>query len=156
MNYSKFKKNPIVYILVLLLASAATYFGVDIGGKQQPDSQFETSESGKSSNTIEQAFQKKQSEVWVNVSGQVKKILADDNDGSRHQRFILALDSRHTVLVAHNIDLADKVPVKKSDTVTIRGRYEWNQKGGVLHWTHHDPSGKLKGGWIEYDGKTYK
>ena len=35
--------------------------------------------------------------------------LPDDNKGTRHQRFILKLSSGQTLLVAHNIDLADKI-----------------------------------------------
>ena len=34
-------------------------------------------------------------------SGTVMRVLADDDDGSRHQRFILRLGSGQTVLVAH-------------------------------------------------------
>jgi len=34
-------------------------------------------------------------------SGTVTRVLPDDNDGSRHQRFILQLASGRTLLVAH-------------------------------------------------------
>ena len=72
-------------------------------------------------------------------------MLSDDSDGSRHQRFVLQLSDRSTLLIAHNIDLADRVPVGMGDRIKFRGMYEWNELGGLVHWTHHDPLGVAKG-----------
>jgi len=92
----------------------------------------------------------------VTTAAQVVKILPDDNDGSRHQRFLIADAQQGTVLVAHNIDLAPRLPLQAGDRINIRGQYEWNDRGGVLHWTHHDPQGNHPGGWIEHQGKRYE
>jgi len=81
--------------------------------------------------------------------------LSDDRDGDRHQRFIVQLKDGGTLLMAHNIDLADRVPVGLGDRVQFRGMYEWNELGGLVHWTHHDPMGIEDGGWIRYRKKTY-
>jgi hypothetical protein len=90
-------------------------------------------------------------------SGIVVRILSDDNDGSRHQRFILKLDSGETLLVAHNIDLAPRISgLKEGDTVQFNGEYESNSQGGVIHWTHHDPNGHHVGGWLKHEGRTYQ
>ena len=90
---------------------------------------------------------------WVELSGTVQRLLSDDNEGSRHQRFILRLgQQQRTLLIAHNIDLAERVPLRRGDSVRLRGRYESNDRGGVIHWTHHDPQGFNSGGWIEYQG----
>lgn len=105
---------------------------------------------------IEQAFRERRGDLWVEVVGEVRKTLPDDRDGSRHQRFILALETGRTLLVAHNIDLADRVPLARGDRVRLRGEYEWNEQGGVLHWTHHDPQGRHEGGWIEVSGRRYR
>ena len=87
----------------------------------------------------------------------VRKILPDDDDGSRHQRFLLAGPSGHTVLVAHNIDLAPRVPdLQAGARVAFNGAYEWNERGGIIHWTHHDPRGAHVDGWIEYRGRRYQ
>jgi len=86
----------------------------------------------------------------------VKRLLADDHDGSRHQRFILQLGNRDTLLIAHNIDLAERIPLGLGDRVSFRGMYEWNDLGGLVHWTHHDPMGIEDGGWIRYRRKTYR
>jgi hypothetical protein len=99
------------------------------------------------------AFREQKSGVEVTGEGVVTKILADDNDGSRHQRFILDLGSGPTLLVAHNIDLAPRLKsLKVGDTVAFEGVYEWNPKGGVVHWTHHDPSGRHRAGWLRHNG----
>jgi hypothetical protein len=106
---------------------------------------------------IDNAYQNKQSNVPVQGSGKVLKVLSDDNSGSRHQRFILKLPSNLTVLVAHNIDLSNKIKdLKAGDNVEFYGEYEWNNKGGVLHWTHKDPRGKHKDGWLKHNGIVYK
>ncbi|MEM7081494.1 MAG: DUF3465 domain-containing protein [Pseudomonadota bacterium] len=105
---------------------------------------------------IIESFKAGQSDVWVEASGEVARVLPDDNDGSRHQRFLVELRTGHTVLIAHNIDLAPKVPLAKGDWVAFRGEYEWNDRGGVVHWTHHDPRGRKRGGWISHRQKTYE
>lgn len=105
---------------------------------------------------IERMFAERRSDVVVRVRGRVDRVLADDNEGSRHQRFILALPSGHTVLVAHNIDLARRVPLGRGDQLEVKGEYEWNDRGGVLHWTHHDPQRRHEGGWIKHEGETYE
>jgi hypothetical protein len=83
--------------------------------------------------------------------------LSDDLDGSRHQRFILKLASGQTVLISHNMDLAPRIDsLRKGDMVEFYGEYEWNPKGGVVHWTHHDPNGRHVAGWLKHRGKTYQ
>ncbi|MGB5717249.1 MAG: DUF3465 domain-containing protein, partial [Gammaproteobacteria bacterium] len=94
--------------------------------------------------------------VWLETGGRVIRVLKDDNEGSRHQRFILELADGHSVLIAHNIDLAERIPVRQGLSVILRGRYEWNDRGGVIHWTHHDPEGRESGGWIMVDGTRYE
>jgi len=94
--------------------------------------------------------------VQVQGSGEVARILPDDNKGSRHQRFILALSTGQTLLVAHNIDLAPRIEdLKTGDKIEFMGEYEWNPAGGVIHWTHRDPSGKHTPGWLEHRGQRY-
>ncbi|HAS4551093.1 TPA: DUF3465 domain-containing protein, partial [Vibrio cholerae] len=74
---------------------------------------------------LQQAYQSQQSDLQVQGFGQVAKVLPDDNDGSRHQKFILKLNSGQTLLVAHNIDLAPRIPnLKVGDSVEFYGEYE--------------------------------
>jgi len=89
-----------------------------------------TEETIQSEQTVADAYKNQLSGIQVSGSGEVSHILSDDNKGSRHQRFILRLSSGHTVLVAHNIDLAPKIrDLKKGDRVQYFGQYEWNSKG---------------------------
>jgi hypothetical protein len=39
--------------------------------------------------------------------------------------------------------------------ISFYGEYEWNNKGGVIHWTHHDPRGSHPDGWLLYDNRKY-
>ena len=87
----------------------------------------------------------------------VQRILPDDNEGSRHQRFILKLSSGQTLLIAHNVDLAPRIPdLQPGDEVNFQGEYDWNPEGGVIHWTHHDPAGQHPDGWLKHKGNTYR
>lgn len=110
-----------------------------------------------SSKVIEAAFNNRQSDVQVQGQGRVVRILPDDNEGSRHQRFILELDNDLALLIAHNIDLAPRISeLNKGDTVSFYGEYEWNSKGGVIHWTHNDPNHRHIDGWLKHRGRTYQ
>lgn len=106
---------------------------------------------------IADLYQQQQSDVQIEATGRVIRILQDDNDGSRHQRFIIEMADGHTLLVAHNIDLAPRINgLEVGDEVTIYGEYEWNNKGGVMHWTHHDPDNEHPHGWIRHQGQLYQ
>lgn len=106
---------------------------------------------------IGRAFATRASDIQVEGEGTVIRILPDDLDGSRHQKFIVQLASGQTLLVAHNIDLAPRINgLEVGDDVRFYGEYVWNAKGGVIHWTHHDPRGRHVAGWVVHNGKTYK
>lgn len=114
-------------------------------------------QASKNTSNIENAFQQQLNDVIVEGSGRVIKVLADDQTGSRHQKFLLEIASQHSILIAHNIDLAPRIEnLQVGDTVNFKGEYQWNSKGGVVHWTHHDPQGKHIGGWLELNGKRYQ
>ncbi|MCH9650028.1 MAG: DUF3465 domain-containing protein [Deltaproteobacteria bacterium] len=111
---------------------------------------------GHGDQAILDAFREHRSGVVVEASGIVSRKLPDDLEGSRHQKFILRLADGHTVLVSHNIDLSERVPIATGDTVELRGQYEWSDRGGVIHWTHHDPQGHRPGGWILHRERVYR
>ncbi len=106
---------------------------------------------------LARAFAERATGLEVEGQGTVTKLLADDTEGDRHQRFIVQLASGQTLLVTHNIDVARRVdPLPVGDTVSFKGEYKWNAQGGLIHWTHHDPNGSHAAGWIKHNGRTYQ
>ena len=153
----------------IVIAITAALLGYDnFGGAGRPDAAPATSaQAGASAaapaadyrgaaDRILDAFEAGRGDLWVEAGGVVQRVLSDDSEGSRHQRFIVRLPNDHTVLIAHNIDLAQRVPLKMGDAVSFYGEYEWNERGGVVHWTHHDPGNRREGGWIRHEGTTYR
>lgn len=116
------------------------------------------SQSGISADNAEivAAFQAKKSDVQVSGRGIVSKLLKDDNKGSRHQKFLVTINPQQTLLVAHNIDLAARVPLAIGDEISFYGEYVYNPKGGIIHWTHHAPDHDHVAGWILHRGVQYQ
>lgn len=106
---------------------------------------------------FQDAFENNKSNIQVKQIGEIIKVLSDDNDGARHQRMIVRLSNDQTLLIAHNIDLAPRVPNPQAGkSIKFYGEYEWNAEGGVIHWTHIDPEGAHIDGWLEYEGIKYQ
>ena len=93
---------------------------------------------------------------WIEGYGIVRRLISDDNEGSRHQRFVIDMRNGQTILIAHNIDIARRVPVGMGDRIQFRGMYEWNNLGGLVHWTHHDPHEVEDGGYVKFRSKLYQ
>lgn len=142
-------------LLLIAIVLAAAYFGGVEGGfiPRLHDAGI----SNHADQALAAAFEDRRSDIQVNATGTVTRVLPDDNDGSRHQRFIVEMASGQTLLVAHNIDLADRVTsLQVGDRVEFSGEYEWNAQGGVIHWTHRDPQGRHVDGWINHEGHVYQ
>ncbi|GAA6151137.1 DUF3465 domain-containing protein [Pseudoteredinibacter isoporae] len=149
MNQNRFWKQAFSFVLLLLV------YGVYQFGNKQAESR----QPGEYDDlvSLQQAVTAKRSKVWFDETQfTVYKLLADDTKGSRHQRFLVRREGLPTLLVAHNIDLAPRAPLRPGQSLYIKGRYEWNQKGGVLHWTHHDPRGVQPGGWLRLGEEKYQ
>jgi len=112
-----------------------------------------------SASVIPELFRNQQSDTIVECSGEVVHILPDDNhdlDGSgRHQQFLVDVGEDVTIKIAHNLKFG-RAPVEKGDHVTFKGEYEYNDRGGCIHWTHHDPAGRHEDGWLEHNGTRYE
>src|SRR5687767_5564239 len=146
----------ILLILSLLCAAAAGCSTSQAPAPSPPSESGRAAAPSEGERALARAMEQGASDVQVEGRGVVRRILPDDNRGSRHQRFILALDSGQTVLVAHNIDLAPRVAgLREGDEVAFSGEYEWNEQGGVIHWTHRDPAKRHQPGWLKHNGVTY-
>ena len=133
---------------IALLVVAAIAYG---------SSHFSCSKQGTLEETaLGQAHDQQLSDVLVQGEGRVKLVMGDDTRGSRHQHLLIEVPQGFTVKLAHNIDLATRVPAVVGETLEFRGVYEFNDKGGVVHWTHRDPDGKHPGGWIRHRGRVYE
>lgn len=151
------KQKPVIrwrQFVLLLIAGLAYWFYP----QEQADSARPTSfpeEKVTIETPFKQLVKQKARGTMVEVSARIYKLLEDDLQGDKHQRFLVDVDGI-SVLVAHNIDLAPRVPITPGDTIRLKGEYEWNEKGGVIHWTHHDPQKWHEDGWIIHQGKKFK
>lgn len=136
-------------LIVVLLALFVAYAGLD--GIRQPERASVPEKARAPAVTLSAA----QNGQVVSGEGTVLRMLADDREGSPHQRFILRLTSGQTVLIAHNIDLAPRLaPLAAGDVVAFRGEFVWTEQGGTVHWTHHDPAGRHEAGWLRRGDRT--
>lgn len=139
-------RSPLSIVLTFLFLAAGLWWGYRQNTETLPAP----------AGVIEEAFNTRARDLPVEGEGVVVRVLSDDTDGSRHQRFVLELPSGHTVLIAHNIDIAPRLEgIKPGDNVGFKGDYEWNPEGGVIHWTHRDPDSRHPGGWLVYQGQRY-
>ncbi|MEO8632975.1 MAG: DUF3465 domain-containing protein [Chloroflexota bacterium] len=107
---------------------------------------------------IARAFADHRSELQVTAQGRVERLLSDDTSAtSTHQRFILKLDDlAQTLLITNNVSVGKRVPVAAGDALVVHGEFIWNDQGGLVHFTHHDPDGSHESGWILRDGVRYE
>jgi hypothetical protein len=153
-------------VLIALIAIVVGYWvtqhrpvssDANIEAPRSIDATTSARRASSSDDTLAQAYDQQRSNVQVQGEGVVIKILKDDSQGSRHQRFLLRVASGQTLLVAHNVDLAPCIEsLREGDRVAFNGEYEWNDKGGVIHWTHRDPQGRHAEGWLEHAGRRYQ
>lgn len=150
-------KKFLVVAVALLVGYVALSSQYELGVNEAPRQVTEEQGTEQSDAVIVRAFSRHESNVQVAGHGVVTKLLPDDNKGSRHQKFLLTLSSGHRLLVAHNIDLAPRINnLQEGDAVQFYGEYEWNEKGGVVHWTHRDPRGSHVDGWLQHQGQKYQ
>jgi hypothetical protein len=152
MNFNRNTARGVQILLAVVLAVAAFY--IKNNARHAPADPHASPPAQTSS--ISELSRQRRSGAIVQASGSIIKSLPDDTEGARHQRFIVRLSDGGTVLVAHNIDLAPRARVQEGSAVSFCGEYLWNEQGGIVHWTHHDPARRHPDGWIRVGDKTYE
>ncbi len=106
------------------------------------------------------AFLSQRSHFEVTASGKVARLLGTRAGRvGRHEGFLVRLEgpAGHglTVKVEDNVDLTGPIPLAAGDDVVIHGEYIFDRRGGIVHWTHHDPRGRHEPGFVEVHGHRY-
>ncbi len=106
------------------------------------------------------AWRAQRSHIEVTARGVIARDLGTRAGVSAaHEGFLLHLAGASgrglTVRVEANVDFTGPMPIAAGESVIVRGEYEFDARGGVIHWTHRDPRGRHPGGYIEIQNKRY-
>lgn len=149
------QRNFLLLIALILLVGRF----VALRNSDQPKQSQHTPTTTESlhNESIQRAIERQLSTVQVEGRGDIVKVLPDDTQGDRHQRMLVSVAPGKTILIVHNIDIAPRIQgVREGDEIVFSGEFKWNEKGGLVHWTHHDPRKKHADGWIRYQDRTYQ
>lgn len=94
---------------------------------------------------------------WVEAEGEVAVILSYDPADSRHQKFMVRLDSGKMLLVVHDTAMAPRVEnLALGDVIAFCGEYLHGQNGDEIRRTYKDLEGRYDPGWVMHNGKLYQ
>ncbi|HVA27168.1 MAG TPA: DUF3465 domain-containing protein, partial [Candidatus Baltobacteraceae bacterium] len=99
------------------------------------------------------------SRVEVVAAGRVTRLLGSaPGIRSPHEGFLMRLDSPCGIVVRveSNQNFTGVIPLKIGDRINVKGEYEFYAQGGVIHWTHPDPTGHHPGGYVEVGKRVYQ
>jgi hypothetical protein len=104
------------------------------------------------------AYAHGQSRVEVIADGNVVRLLGTHvGPSGPHEGFLLRLrrGCALTVRVESSIDFTGPIPLRAGDAVVVKGEYEYDAFGGVIHFTHRELYGRHAGGYVELHGTYY-
>jgi Protein of unknown function (DUF3465) len=107
------------------------------------------------------AWRDQRSYVEVDASGSVAQLLGTRvGPSGEHEGFLLHLRGAAghglTVKVEDNTDLTGPIPLSEGESVDVRGEYIYDPRGGIIHYTHRDPSGRHAAGYIRAGNALYQ
>lgn len=113
---------------------------------------------GPNDEAVCRAFAGGESHVEVIADGNVAS-LPGTHPGvvAPHEGFLLHLRSGCALLlrVETNVAFTGPVPLRVGERVIVKGEYEYEPLGGVIHWTHRALHGHHAGGYVEVHGRYY-
>jgi hypothetical protein len=118
-------------------------------------------ESGDAANgAVYGAWAGHRSRIEVTATGNVARILGTRSGPSgRHEGFLVHLRGAAghglTVRVEDNVDVTGPIPLAPGDEVEVRGEYIYDQRGGLIHFTHRDRRGRHPGGYVRVGKIVY-
>ena len=94
--------------------------------------------------------------VEVHVSGTIARYLGTRySQSGRHEGFLVRTrDVAAPLKIEDNVEITGFIPMRAGDSVELQGQYECND--GVIHWTHHDPSGRHLSGYVIVNGRRFQ
>jgi Protein of unknown function (DUF3465) len=104
------------------------------------------------------AYSAQRSRVEAVAGGRVTRIFGvRAGRSSPHEGFLMRLDSGCDLVlrVEVNTDFTGEIPLSSNEPIVVKGEYEYYPRGGVIHWTHHDPRGRHENGYISAADKMY-
>lgn len=106
------------------------------------------------------AWRAQRSNVEVTARGSVARLLGIARGPSGlHEGFLLHLSGAAghglTVRVEDNVDITGEIPLSAGDQAEVRGEYIYDSRGGLIHYTHHDPRGRHPTGYVRVGDKTF-
>lgn len=105
-----------------------------------------------------QAIASRSSGVEVIADGTVAQLLGTAIGSSgAHEGFILHLESgcAATLRVETNVAFTGPVPLHIGERVVVKGEYDHDPDGEVIHFTHRELDGRHPGGYVEAGGVYY-
>jgi hypothetical protein len=108
--------------------------------------------------SICRAYTQQASRKEVIAQGTIVDVLGEsEGRGGEHEGYLLKLDGDCDLLlrVETNLSITGPIPIRRREQVIVKGEYEYDAEGGVLHWTHHDPSARHVAGYVVIDNHTY-
>lgn len=146
-------------VVAFILAWAVVIFGLNYKSSDVEPAIPKQKEVTMNSNAeIVAAIKKSAPLKYVIVTNaKVVKLLTDDKNGPLHQRWIMEIENGLTITVFHNVNIAERVPLAEGSYVTAAGELEYGDKwkDPIMHWTHEDPQGRRKAGYVIFNGTTY-
>ncbi|MGH7738480.1 MAG: DUF3465 domain-containing protein [Candidatus Tyrphobacter sp.] len=94
----------------------------------------------------------------VVADGTVTQILGTHPGRSgAHEGFVLHLGSGcdASLRVETNVDFTGPIPLRTGERVVVKGEYDSDPDGSVIHFTHREVRGRHPGGYVIAGGRYY-